>query len=110
MPAPGKRVPIGDGRYLVYGFAERPKLGTVILRVEIFTADGEQDTSLEVKAEAGMPSMWGAHETGERPFQRSRKGVYLLPIPIVMPGGWEVRLSVMRGGAVIFRGSYDFEV
>ncbi len=57
-----------------------------------------------------MPSMRGAHEMGERAFQLSRKGVYLLPIPIVMPGEWEVRFTVSRGEAVIFRGGYTFDV
>ena len=110
MPAPGEKVPIGDGHYLVYGFDSAPKLGTAIMRVEIFSREGIRDTSLRVKADAGMPSMRGAHEMGERAFQLSRKGVYLLPIPIVMPGEWEVRFTVSRGEAVIFRGGYTFDV
>lgn len=110
MPAPGEKVPLPEGRYLVYGFTAKPKLGTAIMKVEIFGADGRKDTSLEVTADAGMPSMRGAHETGDRPFQRSRKGDYLLPIPIVMPGGWEVRFTVRKDGRVIFRGRYGFEV
>ena len=110
LPAPGKKVPLPDGRYLIYGFAAKPKLGTAIMKVELFTGEGQKDTSLEVTADAGMPSMRGAHETGERAFQRSRKGDYLLPIPIVMPGGWEVRFTVRKDGKVIFRGRYDFDV
>lgn len=110
MPPPGEKVPIGDGQYLVYGFDKAPKLGTSIMRVEIFNREGKRDTSLHVKADAGMPSMRGAHETGERAFQLSRKGIYLLPIPIVMPGEWEVRFTVSRGEAVIFRGGYTFDV
>ena len=110
MPAPGKKVPLPEGRYLIYGFAAKPKLGTAIMKVEIFSGAGQKETSLEVTADAGMPSMRGAHETGDRPFQRSRKGDYLLPIPIVMPGGWEVRFTVRKDGGVIFRGRYDFDV
>jgi hypothetical protein len=110
MPEPGKKVPIGDGYYLIYGFDKKPKMGTAIMKVEVFTKEGKKDTSLEVKADAGMPSMGGAHETGERAFKLSNKGDYLLPIPIVMPGDWEVRFSVYKAGEVIFRGRYNFNV
>ena len=109
MPGPGKKVPI-EGGYLIYGFDKKPKLGTVIMKVEIFTAEGKKDTSLEAKADAGMPSMKGAHETGDRAFTVSKKGDYLLPIPIVMPGDWEIRLIISREGRVIFRGRYNFDV
>ena len=110
MPWPGKKVPIGDDYYLIYGFDKKPKLGTVIMKVEIFTKEGKKDTSMEVKADAGMPSMKGAHETGEQPFKLSKKGGYLLPINIVMPGDWEIRLTLLKEGKVIFRGSYQFDV
>jgi hypothetical protein len=110
MPAPGKKVEIGGGYTLVYGFDRQPKLGTAIMKVEIFTADGRKDTSLEVKADADMPSMRGAHATGDRPFRLSNKGDYLLPIAIVMPGDWEVRFTVSSQGKVIFRGRYNFNV
>ena len=110
MPEPGKKVSIGNDYYLIYGFDKKPKLGTVIMKVEIFTREGEKDTSTEVKADAGMPSMKGAHETGDRPFKLSKKGDYLLPINIVMPGDWEIRLTLLKEGKVIFRGSYQFDV
>ena len=110
MPGPGKKVPVGNDLYLVYGFDKKPKLGTVIMKVEIFTKDGKKDTSFEVKADAGMPSMKGAHETGEQSFTLSKKGDYLLPINIVMPGAWEIRLTLSKAGKVIFRGSYQFGV
>src|SRR5512133_173061 len=54
MPAPGKKVPIGSGYTLVYGFDKKPKLGTVIMKVEIFDAAGKKDTSFQLKADAGM--------------------------------------------------------
>jgi hypothetical protein len=109
MPGSGKKVPI-EGGYLIYGFDKKPKLGTVIMKVEIFTGDGKKTTSLEAKADAGMPSMKGAHETGDRAFSVSKKGDYLLPISIVMPGDWEIRLTLSKEGKVIFRGRYNFDV
>ena len=110
MPGPGKKVPIGNDHYLIYDFDKKPKLGTVILKVEVFAKDGKKDTSFELKADSGMPSMKGAHESGDRTFKLSQKGDYLLPIDIVMPGGWEIRLTVLKGGKVLFRGSYQFNV
>jgi hypothetical protein len=110
MPGQGKKVSIGNDYYLIYGFDKKPKLGTIIMKVEIFTREGKKDTSLEVKADAGMPSMKGAHETGDRPFKLSKKGDYLLPIDIVMPGDWEIRLTLLKEGKVIFRGSYQFDI
>jgi hypothetical protein len=65
---------------------------------------------LEVKADAGMPSMRGAHETGDRPFALSKKGDYLLPINIVMPGDWEIRVTILKAGKVTFRGRYNFDI
>jgi len=110
MPGPGKKVPIGEGSYLIYDFDKPLKMGRVIMKVEAFTADGKKDTSLEVKAEADMPSMRGAHGTGDRAFQLSKKGDYLLPVSIVMPGDWEIKLTVLKAGKVIFRGRYNFNV
>jgi hypothetical protein len=110
MPDPGKKVPIGDGFYMVYGFNKRPKLGMLIIKVEIFSEQGKKDTSFEVKADSGMPSMSGAHETGEQPFTLSNKGDYLHPINIVMPGDWEIRMTILKQGKVIFRGRYNFDV
>ena len=110
MPGTGKKVPIGNGAYLIYGFDKKPKMGTVIMKVEAYTPDGKPDTSLEVLADYGMPSMRGAHETGDQPFKLSRKGEYLLPVNIVMPGDWEIRLTIKKEGKVIFRGSYKFDV
>lgn len=110
MPEPGKKVPIGDGYYILYGFDKRPKLGMAIMKVEIFTKEGKKYTSLEVKGDAGMPSMSGAHETGDKNFSLSQKGDYLLPINIVMPGDWEIRFTVLKDGKPIWRGRYNFNV
>ena len=110
MAGSGKKVLLGNDYYMIYGFDKKPKLGTVIMKVEIFGPQGNKDTSFEVKADAGMPSMKGAHETGERSFVLSKKGDYLLPINIVMPGDWEVRLTVSKEGKPVFRGSHQFDV
>jgi hypothetical protein len=110
MPDPGKKVSIGNGYYLTYGFDKKPKMGMVIMKVEVFTGEGKKDTTFELKADAGMPSMGGAHETGDKPFKLSNKGDYLLPVNIVMPGDWEVRITVSKEGKIIYRGRYNFNV
>jgi len=110
MPDPGKKVPIGSDYYLIYGFDKKPKLGPVIMKVEIFTKEGNKDTSFEVKGNTDMPSMRGAHATGDKAFTLSKRGDYLLPIGIVMPGEWEIRLTVTKDGKTLLRGRYNFNV
>jgi hypothetical protein len=110
MPGPGKKVPLPGGFYALYSFDKKPKLGMLIVKVEIFSQDGKKDTSFEIKGDSGMPSMKGHHDTGEQPFQLSKKGDYLLPVNIVMPGDWEIRLTFLKDGKVQFRGSYPFDV
>jgi len=110
MLAPGKKVKIGNDYYFIYSFDKKPKMGTVIMKVEIYTSEGKKNTSFEVKGDASMPSMRGAHDTGDIPFKLSQKRDYLLPINIVMPGDWEIRLTFVKDRKVIFRGSYRFNV
>jgi hypothetical protein len=110
MPGLGKKVQLGDGNYLIYNFDKQPKMGTLIIKVEIFNSNDKKDTSMEIIGDAGMPSMRGAHDTGDRPFALSNKGAYLLPVNIVMPGEWEIKLTVKKAGKVIFRGSHRFDV
>ena len=110
MPGLGKKVQLGDGNYFIYNFDKKPKLGTLIIKVEIFNSKDKKDTSMEIIGDAGMPSMKGAHDMGDRPFALSNKGVYLLPVNIVMPGDWEIKLTIKKNGKVIFRGSHRFDV
>ncbi len=110
MPGLGEKVTINNDYYVLYDFDKKPKMGTVILKVSVYTKDGTKDTSLEVAADSGMPSMRGAHDTGDLPMQLSRKKEYLLPINIVMPGEWEIRITIKKSGKVIFRGSHRFDV
>ena len=110
MPGPGNKVSIGKDHYLIYGFNKKPKMGTVIIKVQVYSNDSKKDTSFEIKGDSGMPSMGGAHDTGDRPFRISKSGDYLLPIDIVMPGDWEIRLTISKAGKVVFKGKYEFNV
>jgi YtkA-like protein len=109
MPDPGKKVPIGNGAYLIYGFDKKPQMGTVIMKIQAYDSKGEKDTSLSITADSGMPSMAGMH-SGHHIFQLSQKGDYLAPVDITMPGDWEIKLSIVKNSKVIFRGSYKFDI
>jgi hypothetical protein len=110
LPQPGKHIALDADHYFIYGFDKPPKLGTRIMKVEIFNRDGKRDTSFVVKGDADMPSMRGAHSTGDKEFSLSAKGAYLLPVRLVMPGDWEIRLTLQKKEAVIFRGAYLFDL
>lgn len=110
LAKPGTKIPLGPDHYFVYGFDKPPKLGTSIMRVEIFAGDGKRDTSFSVKGDADMPSMRGAHAAGDKEFSLSKKGVYLLPVRLVMPGDWEVSFVFAKNGKVVFRGVYLFDL
>jgi hypothetical protein len=110
LPNPGKRVPLDAGHYFTYAFNKAPKVGTCIVRVEIFTSDGRRDTSFQVKGDADMPSMRGAHASGDRDFALSNKGVFLLPVNLVMPGDWELRLTFVKNGRPVLGGLHLFDL
>ncbi len=110
LPNPGKSVPLDDNHSFSYGFDKPPKLGISIMRVEIFTRDGKRDTTFVVKGDADMPSMRGAHSSGIKDFSLSDKGVYLMPVRLVMPGQWEIRLLFVREGKTVFRGAHLFDL
>ena len=110
LPKPGQKVPLDARHYFIYGFAKPPKLGTAIMRVEIFTRDDVRDPSFVVKGDADMPSMRGAHSSGNRDFSLSAKGVYLLPVRLVMPGDWEVSFTFIKDAKTVFRGVYLFDL
>ena len=110
LPKPGEKVAIDADHYFIYGFDKPPKLGTSIMRVEIFNRNGKRDTSYIVKGDADMPSMRGAHSSGDKEFSLSAKGVYLLPVRLVMPGDWEVTFTFINNNKVKFRGVYLFDL
>ena len=110
LPRPGRKVPLGKDHCFTYGFTQQPKLGTAVMRVEIFTLDGKRDTTFAIQGDADMPSMRGAHSSGPKAFALSNKGVYLLPVQLVMPGDWEIRFSFLKNGQTVLRGAYLFDL
>jgi hypothetical protein len=110
LPGPGKKCWIGKDYYFTYSYDKKPQMGTVILKVELFDKDGKQDTTLKIAGNLDMPSMKGAHGSGEIPLKLNKKGEYLLALNIVMPGEWEVQLTFGKDAKVLYRGSTKFHV
>ncbi|MHB8094300.1 MAG: hypothetical protein ACYDH0_05090 [Candidatus Aminicenantales bacterium] len=110
LPKPGKTCKIGEDYTFTYEFDKTPKMGTVILKIQLFDTSGEQTTALGITGRADMPAMAGAHDSGEVAFKLNKKGDYLLPVSVVMPGEWEVRLVFSKGEDVVFRGRFKFDV
>ena len=110
LPKPGGKVTIDAEHYFTYGFDKQPKLGATVMRVEIFSRSGKRDTSFIIKGSADMPSMRGTHSSGDTVFSLSTKGVYLLPVQLVMPGDWEIKFTFVKSNKTLFRGSYRFDL
>jgi len=105
-----KKCWIGADYYFIYQFDRRPQLGTAILKIQLFDKSGNRSTDLNIVGSYGMPSMKGAHDSGNRPFKLNKKGDYLLPVNIVMAGEWEVKLTFLKDNLAIHRGSFRFTV
>jgi|WetSurSiteA1Bulk_404760.scaffolds.fasta_scaffold24804_2 hypothetical protein len=110
LPKSGKKCWIGEVNYFIWEFDKTPKMGTSILIVKLYDKDGTQVSDLAITGSSDMPSMRGAHDSGEVAFKTNKAGNYLLPVNVVMPGDWEVRLTFSRNGIVIFRGRITFDV
>ena len=106
----GKKCWIGEVNYFTWEFDKTPKMGTSILVVKLYDKDGKRVSDLAIAGRSDMPSMRGAHDSGEVAFKTNKAGDYLMPVNVVMPGGWEVRLTFSRNGIVIFRGRIGFDV
>lgn len=106
----GEKIKIDADHYFIYSFDKKPQMGTVIMKVQVFDNAGRQDSSYEITGDSGMPSMRGAHDSGEKPFKLNKKGDYLLPVDVVMPGDWEVRLQFYKEKQPVFLGRVNFDV
>ena len=110
VPGPGKKCPINEAYYFRYEFSEKPKMGMVILKVQVFDKKNDQVVPFKATGRSDMPSMRGAHDSGDVEFRLNRKNDYLLPVNIVMPGDWEIRLIFWLNGQPVYHGSIRFDV
>jgi len=109
LAAEGEKIPLPDGGWFTWQFAEKAKLGTPIAKVQVFGKDGAQAAACEVIGEYGMPSM-RYHDSGPVKFQLNKKGDYLLPVNLVMPGEWELKIKVLKGAEKLYEGAILFTI
>ena len=110
VAGPGKKVKINDDYVFTYEFSQRPQMGTVILIIKVFDKKGAQVVPFALSGRTDMPSMRGAHDSGEVVFRTNRVNNYLLPVNVVMPGDWEVRITFSLNDKAVFHGSIRFDV
>ncbi|OGS53338.1 MAG: hypothetical protein A3J79_04050 [Elusimicrobia bacterium RIFOXYB2_FULL_62_6] len=108
LPAEGVKENLQGGGWFTWKFAEKPKLGSVIVKVQAFNKDGSRNTACEIIGETGMPSM-RAHDLSTG-FVKNKKGDYLMPFDLVMPGEWQVVIRIKEGGKEIYAGQVLFNI
>lgn len=105
----GKHNPLPAGGYFTWRFDKKPQIGGLIVILQAYSKEGEKESPYEISGEYGMPGM-NAHDSGPVPFQMNKKGDYLLPVEIVMPGPWQITLRIKRDGKQILVGTISFVV
>ena len=109
LPGYGKKCWIGQDFYFTYKFDKKPKMGTSVVKVMIFNKQNKQVKDWEIMGWFGMPSMAGAHDS-EAAFKQAKNGEYRLPVNIVMPGEWEVRMTFLKDKKIVHKGCFKFKV
>jgi hypothetical protein len=109
LSSEGKRNLLPSGGYFAWRFDKKPQIGPLIVILQAYSKEGKKESPYEITGEYGMPGM-RAHDSGPVPFQMNKKGDYLLPIQIAMPGPWEMTLRIKRNGKSILVGTLSFEV
>lgn len=107
---PGERFAVSDGIYGTWEFSQKPQIGMVILKIQLFDKNDMKISPLSITGDSGMPSMSGAHDSGEVSFKLNKAQNYLLPINVVMPGDWEVKLIFKEGEKILLRAAIRFDV
>ncbi|MFA5975773.1 MAG: hypothetical protein WC859_06345 [Elusimicrobiota bacterium] len=105
----GKKNPLPSGGYFTWRFDKKPEMGMVIVILQAYSNAGKKETPYEITGEYGMPEM-RMHDSGPVPVQLNKKGDYLLPVQISMPGSWQIVLRIKRAGKPVLSGKIDFAV
>jgi hypothetical protein len=106
----GSKIKIDNNLYFIYDYDHKPAMGVVIVKIQIFNKSGKKVTSLAITGASGMPEMRGAHDSDEVAFKKNKKGDYLMPVNVAMPGTWGVKLKFMKEKKIIFTGKIRFNV
>ncbi|MGD0784132.1 MAG: hypothetical protein ABSA30_14885 [Candidatus Aminicenantales bacterium] len=110
VAGPGRKCAVNEDYYFKYEFNEKPKMGMSILKIQVFDRKNNQVAPFKMAGRSDMPSMRGAHDSGDVEFKLNRKNDYLLPVNVAMPGDWEIRVTITLDGKDVFHGSIRFDV
>jgi|GEM_PF-431747 len=110
VPGPDKKCPINDDYYFKYEFSDTPKMGMVILKIQVFDKNNDQVVPFKAVGRTDMPSMRGVHDSGDVEFRVNKFNNYLLPVNVVMPGDWEIQVVFLLNDKAVFHGSIRFDV
>ena len=107
---PGEHFAVSEGIYGTWEFTQKPQIGMVILKIQLFDKKNVKISPLTISGSSGMPSMPGHHDSGEVAFKLNKKQNYLLPINVVMAGDWEVKIIFLDKEQVVLRAAVRFDV
>ncbi len=107
----GKKNWIQKDYYFTYEFTKKPKMGMCTIKIELFDKDGKKVNDLSISGNTDMPSMKGAHSSGDVEFAINKKTeAYLLPVNLVMPGEWQVDLKFFKDKKPIYAGYFKLTI
>ncbi len=99
-----KAVWISNDYYVKYSWQKKPKIGTDLLFVEVYGKDKKKVKDLSITADAYMPSMRGAHDTGDKPMKLNKNMKYVIDVNFMMAGEWGIDLKFAKNGKVFATG------
>jgi hypothetical protein len=106
----GERFTVSEGITGEWEFSQKPQIGMVIVKIQLFDKNDVKISSLSITGDSGMPSMPGSHDTGDVAFKLNKAKNYLLPVNVVMPGDWAVKLIFSEGETILLRAVIRFDV
>ena len=108
-PKEGKVNVINSEYSFTYNFPEKPKLGTYVLKVNLFK-NNEKVKDLTVLVSYNMPTC-SHHSSGKLvTMQLNKKNDYLIPLNFVMRGTWEITLIFQRNGKNLHSEKFSVEI
>jgi hypothetical protein len=100
---------LGTGYYFTYNFAQKPSIGTNILKIQIFDNKGNKNSSFGLKGTSDMAEMRGMG-SDEQAFKKNKKNDYLLPVDASMRGDWVVAVKFLLKKAEYARYTIKFNI
>jgi len=105
-----KKIVLNENYSFKYVFPEKPKLGTSVIKIEVFDKDGNKTDKLSIVGGYDMPQMRGHHSSGPVKFRLNKNGDYLMPLNSVMRGLWEILLVFYENGEEIYSGAINIKI